>query len=326
MKQGSRNTLLVLVAALPALVATSCNVNRTQGVQPIDFGEGMAFATPEDAGSALVSALRDNDIPRVETVLGPGSGILLSSGDPVEDRWQVDTFLVAYEAAHNWNTWNVGVSILEVGTRDWPFPIPLVHGKAGWRFDSNEGAEEILNRRIGRNELDAIQSCLAFVDAERDYYRRNPRNQSRPEYARFLVSSKGQRDGLYWPTTSSEPSSPLGALFARAESEGYSPEQGVARPYHGYLYRILHGQGPDAPGGARDYVEAGAMTGGFALIATPAAYRSSGVMTFVVNQTGLVYQKDLGPNTRRLADDIQTFNPDDSWSLVSDDDLRLQQR
>ncbi|MEC7582944.1 MAG: DUF2950 domain-containing protein [Planctomycetota bacterium] len=325
MKYGSRNALLILLATLPALLATSCNVNRTQREQPVQFGQGMAFATPEDAGTALFSALRNNESARIETVLGPGSSVLLSSGDPVEDRWQVDTFLVAYEAAHNWKTWSAGVSILEVGSRNWPFPIPLVHSQKGWRFDTTDGAEEILNRRIGHNEHNAIQSCLAFVDAERDYYRRNPRNQPRAEYARFLVSTEGERNGLYWPTTSSEPASPLGALFARAQAEGYSPEQGVARPYHGYLYRILDRQGPDAPGGARDYIKAGAMTDGFALIATPAEYRSSGVMTFIVNQTGLVYQKDLGPNLQRVTE-IQSFNPDDSWSLVSIDALRLQPR
>ena len=199
-----------------------------------------------------------------------------------------------------------------------------MQGQSGWRFDTSEGAEEILNRRIGRNELDAIQACLAFVDAERDYYQRNPRKQSRPEYARFLLSSKGQRDGLYWQSSSSEAPSPLGAIYAQARSDGYSPEQGAGRPYHGYLYRVLHAQGPNAPGGARNYIKADAMTGGFALIASPAEYMSSGVMTFVVNQTGLVYQKDLGPDTENLAADIQMFNPDATWALVSTSALRLQ--
>jgi len=287
------------------------------------LSEGRSFATPEAAGSALMSALEHSDEEALEKILGPGSEPLIKSGDPVMDERQQTWFVGAYKSQHAWLAWNEGVMILQVGTGEWPFPIPLVDEeatwwgrRAGWRFDASEGAGELLNRRIGRNELDTIQSCLAFIDAEREYFRRNPQESATPEYARFIVSSQGEKNGLYWATSKNEPPSPLGPLYAEAQSAGYSPTQGAGKPYHGYRYRVLDAQGSSAPGGAYEYVVDGRMTQGFALLAFPAKYGVSGVMSFLVNQVGLVYEKDLGADTHRVAGEIKTFDPDTSWKLV----------
>jgi hypothetical protein len=193
-------------------------------------------------------------------------------------------------------------------------PIPVVKGKDGWRFDTQQGKEEVLNRRIGRNELSAVQAMLAYVDAQREYYLRNPQGDKLLHYAQKFGSAKGKRDGLYFPTKAGEPPSPLGPLYASAKAAGYTKAgNGMPSPYHGYRYRILKRQGPDAPGGAYDYMAQGRMIGGFALVAWPASYGSSGVMTFLVNHEGVVYEKDLGPNTAAAAAKITRFNPDKSW-------------
>jgi len=309
MQQLSRIATFLLLTTGLALVS-SCHAPR---VEP---GGGQAFSSPRAAGAALIAALESDDTDALEKILGKGSERLLTSGDAVMDREQREEFIRAYELQHSWIAWSAGVAVLEIGENGWVFPIPLLQGKDDWRFDAAEGADEILNRRIGKNELDAIQACLAFVDAERDYYLRNPRHRATPEYARFILSSAGDKDGLYWATSADQAPSPLGARYAAARAEGYSPDQGASRPFHGYLYRVLHAQGANAPGGSRNYTEGGAMTGGFALLASPAKYGASGVMTFLVNQVGLVYQKDLGPKTEPIAAAMRTFDPDDTWTLV----------
>lgn len=316
MYQHSSGAISILFTAALALVS-SCGALGTE------LGEGQAFSSPQAAGDALVNALKKSDADALEKILGKGSGPLLTSGDPVMDREQRERFVSAYDLQHSWIAWSEGVAVLETGENGWPFPIPLLEGEGGWRFDTAEGAGELLNRRIGRNELDTIQACLAFVDAEREYYLRNPRNRATPEYARFILSSAGEKNGLYWETSKDEGPSPLGALYAAARSEGYSPAQGVVKPFHGYLYRVLHAQGANAPGGARNYMEGGVMTGGFALIASPAKYGASGVMTFLVDQIGLVYQKDLGPKTEKIAAAVETFDPDDTWTLIPAESLTL---
>ncbi|HIL01204.1 MAG TPA: DUF2950 domain-containing protein [Myxococcales bacterium] len=300
-----------------AILLTACQTLGLKG------GLGQAFPSPEAAGEPLVAALKNDDNETAVKILGPGSEALLTSGDPVMDKNQQDRFVGLYEQQNAWIAWSEGVAVLEIGEDNWPFPIPLVRqgngwldNKTGWRFDTPEGIQEILNRRIGKNELSTIQACLAFVDAEREYYRINPQNRSTPEYARFILSSEGSKDGLYWPTSEGEALSPLGPLYAAARSQGYSPTQGGGKPFGGYFYRILPAQGPSAPGGALDYIEKGAMTGGFALLAFPAGYGTSGVMSFLVNQIGLVYEKDLGPETAKTVSAIETFNPDESWDLV----------
>jgi hypothetical protein len=272
------------------------------------------FATPEDAAKALAAAAGAGDAKALESILGPGSGSLVRSGDAVADRRGRERFAKAYAEANRIEQQGDAKAVLLVGMDEWPMPIPLVKGADGWRFDTKAGREEVLNRRIGRNELSAVQAMLAYVDAQREYYLRNPRNDKLLHYAQKFDSARGKRDGLYFPTKAAEKPSPLGPLFASARAQGYTKEgDGMPDPYHGYRYRILKRQGPDAPGGAYDYVVQGRMIGGFALIAWPASYGSSGVMTFVVNHDGVVYEKDLGPDTAAAAGKITRFNPDKTW-------------
>ncbi|MGE4651139.1 MAG: DUF2950 domain-containing protein [Myxococcota bacterium] len=302
-----------VVFAFLATILTTVSSCRTTGTR----SSGVeAFATPQAAGDALVAALKKNDKQALARMFGEGSALLLTSGDPVADEQQRERFVSKYDQKHSWDSSDKGVAVLDTGADGWPFPIPLMKDEAGWRFDTEQGSEEILNRRIGRNELDTIQSCLAFVDAEREYYQRNPRSLETPEYARFILSSKGEKNGLYWETSTGEAPSPLGPLYGAARSQGYSPTQGGRKPYHGYLYRVLHAQGPNAPGGAYDYMHDGEMTRGFALLAWPAKYGASGVTTFLVNQVGVLYEKDLGPDTKKIVSTLTVFDPDKSWFIV----------
>ena len=217
-----------------------------------------------------------------------------------------------YEAQHELVSSDDGKTTLEVGADEWPFPYPLVQSNGRWRFDSAAGAEEIINRRVGANELATIQTCLAFVDAQREYYVRNPEQGPLLHYAQRLMSTDGHKDGLYWATNADEPPSPIGLAYA--QSEGYFTER-VSKddPYHGYLYRLLTAQGPHAPGGAYDYMVGDKMLGGFAIIAIPAEYGNSGVMSFIVSHDGVVYSRDLGPDTPDAAKAIKAFDPDSDW-------------
>jgi hypothetical protein len=253
-------------------------------------------------------------------ILGPEGQDIIDSGDAVADRQRQEKFLTSYEAAHALVSKPDGSVTLQVGTQEWPFPIPLVkHGEA-WRFDTSSGLDEILNRRIGENELSAIQVCLAIVDAQREYAMQDHDGDGLAVYAEKFVSDPGKKNGLYWETQENEAPSPLGALFLKASQEGYSdrPTAGDPRPYYGYYYRLLQSQGEHAPGGAFDYVVRGKMLGGFAVVAYPAEYGNSGVMTFLVNHEGVVYQKDLGPDTEQVASTVQVFDPDSSWEKVDE--------
>jgi len=277
-----------------------------------------SFATPEDAAKALVAATKSGDMKAMLDILGPGSKAIVQSGDAVADRGGRERFVKAYEEANRLEKSGDARFVLSVGKDNWPLPIPIVKDAAGWRFDTQAAKEEILNRRIGRNELSAIQSVQAFVDAQREYYLRNPQNDKLLHYAQKFISAQGKRDGLYYPTKSGEQPSPLGPLFEGAKAVGYEKgkDAGKPVPYHGYYYRILKRQGPNATGGAYDYVAQGAMIGGFALVAYPASYGNSGVMTFLVNHDGTVYEKDLGPETAATAQKITQFNPDKSWKKL----------
>jgi hypothetical protein len=272
-----------------------------------------SFASAEEAVQALVAAARADDSRALVEILGADAQPVISSADPVRDRHAREEFVRAYETAHAFDSTAEGATTLLVGNDEWPFPFPLRQQHERWHFDSSAGADEIINRRVGENELDAIQACLAFVDAEREYYWRNAQREPLLQYAQKLESSTGRKDGLYWPTSADELPSPLGAAFARARSEGYFEQGAAGNPYRGYIYRLLTAQGPHAAGGAYDYVVAGKMIGGFALIAVPAEYGTSGVMTFIVNHDGVVFSKDLGPDTARTAAAIATFDPDPSW-------------
>ena len=291
----------------------------TLGISPIGHAaeaQQKSFSSPEDAAKALIAAAKAGDAKAVAGILGPGSRAIVQSGDAIADRAAREQFVKSYEEANKLAKSGDAKAILSVGKDDWPFPIPIVKDAAGWRFDTKEGKEEILSRRIGRNELSAIQAVLAYVDAQREYYLRNPQNDKLLHYAQKIISAQGKRDGLYYPVKSGEQASPLGPLFAGAKTVGYEKGKdasGKPVPYHGYYYRILKRQGPDAPGGAYDYVAQGRMIGGFALVAHPASYGNSGVMTFLVSHDGVVYEKDLGPETIAVAQKITQFNPDKSW-------------
>jgi len=304
-------TLAKLVHGLLLAAALSC-----VGVGPAALAaeKQKTFSSPEDAAKALGAASRAGDVKALENILGPGSASLIRSGDSVADRRGRERFAQAYEEASKVERQGDAKAILLIGKDEWPMPIPIVKGKDGWRFDAKQGREEVLNRRVGRNELSAVQAMLAYVDAQREYYLRNPRGDKLLHYAQKFDSTRGKRDGLYFPTKAGEAPSPLGPLFAKAKAAGYSKdEDGLPDPYFGYRYRILKAQGPDAPGGAYDYVVQGRMIGGFALIAWPASYGNSGVMTFIVNHDGVVYEKNLGPGTATAVGKITRFNPDKTW-------------
>jgi Protein of unknown function (DUF2950) len=275
----------------------------------------QSFKTTEEAADALVSAARAGDLKGLLTVLGRDGADIVSSGDTVADASARNRVVEAYDAKHQMVMEGTDKAVLVIGREDWPFPIPLVRRDGSWRFDTAAGREEILYRRIGRNELDAIETCLAYVDAQQDYAEQ--RVAGNGVYAQRIVSRPGKKDGLYWPAQSGADESPLGELAASAAAEGYRAGQQRA-PYHGYYYKVLTRQGPDAPGGAMDYVVRGKMIGGFALVAYPAEYRNSGVMTFLVNHQGNVYEKDLGPNTAGIAAGMTAFNPDKTWRRVTD--------
>ncbi|HEX3117145.1 MAG TPA: DUF2950 domain-containing protein [Bradyrhizobium sp.] len=275
----------------------------------------QSFKSPEDAMTALVSATKDNWPKGVVAVLGSDGADIVSSGDKVADEEMRQKFLAAYDAKHEVKKQGDEKAVMIIGTEDFPFPIPLARQGAAWQFDTAAGRLEVLYRRIGRNELAAIQACLAYVDAQNEYAEKNRAGAGGATYAQRIVSHSGKKDGLYWPTAPGEEASPLGELVAQATTEGYAIG-GERAPFHGYYYKILTRQGPMAAGGEVDYVVRGKMIGGFALVAYPAEYGNSGVMTFVVNYAGTVFQKDLGERTAKLAGRVTSFNPDQTWKKV----------
>jgi len=299
--------LLVLVICLISM----SSVGMVRGA-----AEQQSFLSPEAGVQALVEAAKNNDTETMLQILGPEAESFISTGDPVSDQASRARFVEEYEEAHTLVQLGDTEVVLQVGKDEWPFPIPLVKDSTSWRFDTEEGKEEILNRNIGRNELDVIQVCLAYVDAQREYYMRNPQHEALLHYASRFMSTQGKRDGLYWDTPAAEPPSPLGPFLVQARTEGYEHTADKPIPYHGYYYNILTGQGPNAPGGAYDYMVRDQMIGGFAMVAYPAQYGSSGIMTFIVNHDGVVYQKDLGPNTTAIAQSIMQFNPDETWEKL----------
>lgn len=271
----------------------------------------QSFGSPDDAASALASAVKSGNNQDMLKVLGTDGEDIVDSGDAVADAEVRAKFLSAYDARHSVKVDGKSASLI-VGADDFPFPIPMIHTKSGWEFDTAQGRKEILYRRIGRNELDTIQTCLAFVDAENEYAEKD-RGDGIGVYAQRIVSHPGKTDGLYWPSDAND--SPLGQLAAEASAEGYKAG-GEPQPYHGYYYRILTKQGPSAPGGSLDYVVKDKMIGGFALVAYPANYGNSGVMTFIVSHAGTVYQKDMGEDTETAARKITSFDPDKTWRKV----------
>ena len=301
-------------------------------------GHGLAraenarvFDSPQAAFDALVKAAQANDKDAIVSILGPEAKELVDTGDAAADNAERAAFVKAYKEKHGLISYVEDDEamakgaperlFMEIGKNGWPFPIPLAAGDNGkaWSFDAKQGVEEILSRRVGHNELAAMEVCQAYVDAQYDYYRLNPEKSAIPHFAQKIASSKGKHDGLYWETKPGEPPSPLGALVAAAADDGYSPvQQGEDRSYYGYRYRVLTEQGPHAAQGAFSYVGNDLMFGGFALLAYPDKYGMTGVMTFMVNQDGVIYEKNLGEDTERLATKIVSFDPDNTWGKVGE--------
>jgi hypothetical protein len=277
-----------------------------------------SFDTPEQAVTALVSAVRTKDVSGLLAVVGPKSKDWLFSGDDVADTADWKQFINAYDLKHRIDQQSDAKAVLMVGNDDWPFPAPLVKSAGQWQFDVAAGRDEVLNRRIGRNELDTIQTLLAIVDAQREYALTDADGNGLTDYAIRFRSTPGKKDGLYWQTQPGETASPLGLLVAEAVEAGYGGPAipGKPRPYHGYYYRMLMGQGNAAHGGAFDYLVNGKMFGGFAVVASPASYGNSGVETYIVNHEGVVYRKALGPDTASITAKMKLFDPGDGWEKV----------
>lgn len=272
------------------------------------------FASADDAMNALVAAAGAGDRAELKAIFGPAAERVLTSGDDVADKEARDSFVA--RAAERKHLQFVGddFAVVSVGNDDWPFPIPLVRTREQWSFDTRAGEEEVKNRRVGRNELYTIQIMREYVSAQREYARIRKSVDGVAEYAQRLRSTPGKRDGLYWDTQDADAESPLGPLLASASREGYRPgTSATPQPFHGYIYKLLTAAGPNAPGGARSYIKEGKMTGGFALLAYPVRYGSSGVTTFIVNNQGVVFEKDLGPRTEAIASKTTAYDPDGSW-------------
>ena len=274
-----------------------------------------SFASPEEAVKALMAAARSNNDKEMLAIFGAQAKELVFSGDPVADKQRRAQVIAAYDQKNRIDT-KGDERILVVGKQEWPFPIPIVKKGDVWAFDTDKGKQEILNRRVGENELYTIQTLLAVVDAQREYARKDRNRDAFLEYAQKFISDTGKKNGLYWPAKAGEPESPLGPIMTQGTGEGYQLKAGTPAPYHGYYYRILLAQGKDAPGGAYSYLVKGKMIGGFAVVAYPAEYGNSGVMTFVVNHDGKVFQKNLGSNTAAAAKAMKEYNPDKTWAEV----------
>jgi hypothetical protein len=300
----------IVALAVLATFLISTNVRRLTAQQTTQ----ESYASPNDAVIALVSAAKADDKDQLMQIFGPGAKEILSSGDEVADRQTRERFLQKYNQMSRLVKQPDGSVELYLGAENWPFPVPLVSKNGRWLWNTDTGKKEVLYRRIGRNEFDTIDTLQALVDAQKEYASQ-PRDGEAKQYAQKLLSDEGKHNGLYWQTSEGQAPSPAGPLIAEAFSAGYRKGKGPV-PFHGYVYRLLTSQGPNGPGGAKNYMVSGKLTGGFAILAYPVEYRNSGVMTFVVNQDGKIYQKDLGPKTESLAAGIKSFNPDKTWGLV----------
>lgn len=309
-------TLLVL-----AFFGAATSWGRAQGqkeTQPAppssSVPDGKAFATPQAAAEALIKAAESYDVSALLEIFGPEGKDFVASSDSVRDKSTAEKFV---EMAHQKNSVSVGKNkaVLVVGDEDWPMPVPIVKREGKWYFDTKAGREEILRRRVGENELDAIQICRGYVEAQKEYARTGHGDPPIHQYAQKIISTPGQQDGLVWKNPDGSTGGPISEAVAQAIQEGYSDKRS---PYHGYYFKILTGQGPNAPFGKIDYVINGVMIGGFALVAVPAEYRVTGVKTFMVNEFGIVYEKDLGPDSLKIAKDMAEFDPDKTWRPVKE--------
>jgi Protein of unknown function (DUF2950) len=300
----------ILQSAAVAILVTACFPGRTLAQQP---GQ-KTYSSAEDASKALIAAMQNNDEKAELDVLGPDAKQIVSSGDDVEDAENRANFVKRYQQMHRLMKEPNGTTTLYIGPENWPAPIPIVNKGSAWYFDTEMGKMEILYRRVGRNEMSTIRVCQELVAAQKEYYA-----AQHNEYAQKIFSDEGQHNGLFWKASASEPQSPIGPLVASAVAEGYNKGNGgPPTPYRGYYFHILMRQGKNAPGGAKSYVMGGKMTEGFAFIAFPAEYRSSGVMTFIVGPDGVVYQKDLGKKTEVLAKSMKEYDPNSTWHKDED--------
>jgi hypothetical protein len=311
---SSRMAILTGLIAAVVLLGATCPTLLAKGLRQKNF------ASPEDAVNALVEAVQAGDKKELLGILGPAGKDLISSGDEVEDEVGREKFLKAYDETNKLEEESAGKMILHIGKDEWPLQIPIVKRGNAWFFDTRAGKEEILNRRIGRNELNVIEVLHAYVDAQSQYAKRNRGSDGVAQFAQKIVSTEGAHDGLYWKAEEGDEMSPLGPLVAEAADEGYAKKNdGITfSPFHGYYYKILKGQGRHAEGGAYDYVVKGKMILGYALVAYPAQYGNSGIMTFMVNQGGVIYEKNLGKNTVKIARAMRKFDPDKTWKAVKE--------
>lgn len=310
----SRLTAAVLIALAGfAAVSADAQAQSTAPAAKAAQPQHETFATPDAGFDALIQALRGDDRKALARLLGAGSERVVDSGDAEADREARSKFVAAYDAAHEIRLKDDAKAVLSVGTDDWPMPIPLVKRGGGWRFDAKAGATELVARRIGHNELDAIQVCQAFIDMQRDYAEVDRDGDGLLEYSDRLVSTPGKHDGLYWPTQAGETPSPAGPRLAQASARKLATRT-EATPFHGYYFRVLTAQGPHAPGGAREYRVGGQLIGGVALIAWPASYMSSGVKTFLCGLSGVVFERDFGEHTAQTVAKIRAYDPGPGWS------------
>jgi hypothetical protein len=321
MKVTRAKFLIRIAGALATVIALTAPFARAADPAPAASARSAyvqtTYASPEAAAKALADAIRSDERKQIWRVLGPGASKFIRSGDPVQDEDARQAFVAAYDKSVKFERDGDARATLLIGPTDFPFPYPLVLKDGRWQFDAKRGNEQVLDRRIGRNELAAIKVCLAYVDAQREYANRDRDGNGLLEYAQKLTSSPGTHDGLYWQTLAGESPSPLGPLTANARGQGYD-RHGPGDPYHGYYYKILTGQGKDAPGGAYDYIVDGKMIGGFALVAYPARWGGSGVMTFICNHDGVVFERNLGKDTVTTASAMTVYNPDAGWEKSRD--------
>lgn len=305
----SRSAMTVRFLVLAAVITLSSCRSDKPSIR--------SFATPDDAGNALVAAAKSGDQAELLAIFGPDSKDVISSGDAVQDKNTAAAFAAGYTVMHRWRKMPDGSEILLVGYDNFPFAIPVKKNESGqWIFDTAAGKQEVLNRRVGRNELAIIDVCNAAANAQAEYFSRLHDGSTTKQYAQKFISDTGKHNGLYWDSPAGQPQSPLGPLAAFATAEGYSVKPVVHTPFHGYYFHMLKGQTAKTPSGAKEYVVDGKMVGGFAFVAYPAEYGNSGVMTFMINQDGVLLQKDLGKNTTEVATAVTEFDPDPGWSIV----------
>jgi hypothetical protein len=307
---------VVLALTIAVLSLGSCS-KQEKPAETQGQATQKTFASPDDAAKALVDAAKTDNRDAMLAMFGPGSKDYLYSADAAEDKASFAGFVSDYDVMHRWRKMENGSEMLITGADNKTFPIPLSKNAAGhWYFDTEAGKQEILSRRIGKNELAAIDICAAIAETQHQYFSQHHDGTS--QYAQKFISDEGKQNGLYWPSTEGQQKSPLGPVVAYATAEGYKVKANDHRPFWGYYFVMLDKQGPDAKGGAKNYVVNGKMTAGFAVLAYPAQYGDTGIMTFMINQNGVMYQKDLGKTTEQLASGTTDFNPDNTWKQVGD--------